>query len=598
MNISNNIRKLTQMFIILFLALSGGLVYWQVVVAQQITSNTHNIRHCLPDSAPFRGRILDRRGVVLAKSKLTNNGCGYQRFYYLNNYPSLAGLIGYYISPFFSSTGIEHEFNDTLNGGIGLTSLNNIVDHTLHRPPLGDDIYLTIDVRMQALLDKYFDQAPVPDNNLVFPTDRGSAIISDPHTGEILAMLSRPTFDPNCAVSCTLQRLKDLLGQRTNELRQLGYNLNGYDLNCQAPCSIDQFKVALQKQNYDPNCEVNGDCNLIYLDKLNKDPEQPLLERPIQDTYVPGSTYKTVTLLAGLDSGKVSLNDLFYNDKDPNHAQAIGPVTLGQGNETETFGPVGNNLQPYTTKFPVTLNYGYTHSDNVIYAQTGVKEGADTWLDYNNRFYVGKQIPFDLPVIPSSVLPKNGHLGVNLLGENAFGQGIDSVSPLQMTMFDNGIANNGNLMRPSLILKIVDPNGTVVQSLNPQSLGTQISSTTASQMRDAMDGVVQCGSGRFGFSSAPQYDPELYHSQYGIIAKTGTGQVGGNKGAESWLFTQAPYQNPVLTIVAMKENGGEGALAIGPMVRHVYDDIFTNIMKISTVQPAPLDYCQTHELLQ
>jgi len=354
----------------------------------------------------------------------------------------------------------------------------------------------------------------------------------------------------------------------------------------------------LQKQNYDPNCEVNGDCNLIYLDKLNKDPEQPLLERPIQDTYVPGSTYKTVTLLAGLDSGKVSLNDLFYNDKDPNHAQAIGPVTLGQGNETETFGPVGNNLQPYTTKFPVTLNYGYTHSDNVIYAQTGVKEGADTWLDYNNRFYVGKQIPFDLPVIPSSVLPKNGHLGVNLLGENAFGQGIDSVSPLQMTMFDNGIANNGNLMRPSLILKIVDPNGTVVQSLNPQSLGTQISSTTASQMRDAMDGVVQCGSGRFGFSSAPQYDPELYHSQYGIIAKTGTGQVGGNKGAESWLFTQAPYQNPVLTIVAMKENGGEGALAIGPMVRHVYDDIFTNIMKISTVQPAPLDYCQTHELLQ
>src|SRR2546421_147919 len=130
----------------------------------------------------------------------------------------------------------------------GLTSLNNTVNKTLHRSPVGDDIYLTIDVHMQSLLDKYFDQAPTPDNNLVFPTDRGSAIISDPHSGAILAMLSRPTFDPNCAVSCTLPRLKDLLGQRTNELRQLGYNLNGYDLNCQAPCSIDQFKVSLQKQ--------------------------------------------------------------------------------------------------------------------------------------------------------------------------------------------------------------------------------------------------------------------------------------------------------------------------------------------------------------
>src|SRR6266516_2405070 len=123
MNISNSIRKLTQLFIILFLALSGGLVYWQVVVAQQVTSNTHNVRQCLPDSAPFRGRILDRNGVVLAESKLTNNGCGYQRFYYLNNYPSLAGLIGYYISPLFSSTGIEHQFDDYLNGVVGRTSL-------------------------------------------------------------------------------------------------------------------------------------------------------------------------------------------------------------------------------------------------------------------------------------------------------------------------------------------------------------------------------------------------------------------------------------------------------------------------------------------
>src|SRR5438445_11715928 len=123
MNISNSIRKLAQLFIILFLALSGGLVYWQVVVAQQVTSNTHNVRHCLPDSAPFRGRILDRRGVVLAESKLTNNGCGYQRFYFLNNYPSLAGLIGYYISPFFISTGIEYKFNDTLIWRVVLTIL-------------------------------------------------------------------------------------------------------------------------------------------------------------------------------------------------------------------------------------------------------------------------------------------------------------------------------------------------------------------------------------------------------------------------------------------------------------------------------------------
>src|ERR1700736_507861 len=98
--ISNSIRRMTQLFIILFIALSGGLVYWQVVVAQQVTANIHNSRHCLTDSAPVRGRIFDRNGVLLAESKPSNTICGYQRYYYLNQHgvPSLAGLIGYYIS--------------------------------------------------------------------------------------------------------------------------------------------------------------------------------------------------------------------------------------------------------------------------------------------------------------------------------------------------------------------------------------------------------------------------------------------------------------------------------------------------------------------
>ncbi len=68
MNISTSIRRLTNLFIILFVALSGGLVYWQVVVAQQVTSNTYSTfsRHCSSDNAPIRGRIYDRNGVLLA----------------------------------------------------------------------------------------------------------------------------------------------------------------------------------------------------------------------------------------------------------------------------------------------------------------------------------------------------------------------------------------------------------------------------------------------------------------------------------------------------------------------------------------------------
>src|SRR5437588_6329024 len=143
------------------------------------------------------------------------------------------------------------------------------------------------------------------------------------------------------------------------------------------------------------------------------------------------------------------------------------------------------------------------------------------------------------------------------------------MTPMQMALIDNTIANNGELMRPSLVMKIVDPNGSTVMSSSPQSLGTPVSNTTASQVRDAMYGVVQCGSGRFG-----PPPPELNTSPYAIIAKTGTGEVaGGQQPSEAWLITQAPYQNPQLTIVGMKENAGEGGSAIGPMVTNIYNDI-------------------------
>lgn len=549
MNISRSIRKLTLLFVILFVALSGMLVYWQVVVAKQVTANIHNGRQCLPDSAPVRGRIFDRNGVLLAESvpipaNNPNKGvlCGYQRVYFLNKYPSLAGLIGYYISPLFPASGIEAAYNQYLSGQVGLTELGNTVNQTLHRSPTGDDIYLTIDTRIQAELEHSFDtNSPPPFPDTVFQSDRGSFVVMDPHTGEILAMLSRPTFDSNRVAS--------------------------------------------------------GDLN--YFNSLVHNPEQPLLERPIQETYVPGSIYKTVTLAAGLDSGSSTLNDPYYNDHVPGHPQAIGPVTVGTGNQTETFGPVGNNISSFTFHYPVTLEYGYSHSDNVIFAQDGVKMGVQTWLNYNSKFYVGKKIPFDLPVTVSQVTPRDGSaLKINQLGENSFGQGIDAVTPLQMSLIDSAVANNGTMMQPMLVSKIVQPDhpntptstaGTTIKTFPPQVLSTPITSQTASLVRDAMNTVTRCGSGRFPTPAAAP-NPQAWLSPYNIILKTGTGQVSntGTPPAEAWMLTQAPYNDPAhrLVIVGMKENAGEGGSVIGPIITPVYNYIFSTIpqWKIAPLQ--------------
>jgi penicillin-binding protein A len=584
-NISTSIRRLTYLFIILFVALSAGLVYWQVVAAQQVTLNTYSTfsRRCSSDNAPLRGSIYDRNHVLLAYSKPSNNPtlCGYQRVY-TKDAQSLEGVIGYYISPLFGSTGIENQFDRYLNGQVGSTGLNNTIKKILHLPPVGDDIYLTIDVRIQKIVNQSFDISAPIDNNAVFQTDRGSVIVSDPHTGEILAMLSRPGFDANCVVSCTLTQLRN------------DFAAKGYDAT-----------------TIDPNCEKQFTCNLIYFNQLERDPKQPLLERPIDSCYVPGSTYKTMTLLAGLDSGSSTLDDKFYNFNgfdSPQYPQAVGPVWIGDGFDKEKFGPVGNNISGYTFTYPVDLRYGYAHSDNIIFAQVGAKAGVNTWLKYNRELYVEKQIPFDLPVHVSTVTPQQHLCPLNApaetttslkqVAENAFGQGVDFVTPMQMSLIDNVIANNGHLMRPTLIYKIEDPNKTALQSFIPQELGTPISDTTAAQVRDAMYGVVQCGSGSLSLV-------QLTGSPWSVIGKTGTAQVDntGKTPAQSWFITQAPYvfqsgQIPRITIVAMKEHGGEGAYANGPMLRAIYDTIFPQVINVQQPPPPDPNFCLNTGLFQ
>ncbi len=245
----------------------------------------------------------------------------------------------------------------------------------------------------------------------------------------------------------------------------------------------------------------------------------------------------------------------------------------------------------------MTTEYGFSHSDNIIYAQIGVKTGAQTWLDYNKRFYVGSQIPFDLPVRASSVEGQPFE-DVNL-ASGAFGQGYDAVTPMQMSVLDDAIANDGQLMRPMLVQKILDPNKTQIEKYDAQTLGSspQMSQQTARSVRQAMLGVVRCGSGSLNVV-------KLGTSPYTIIGKTGTAEVGGGRPANAWLITQAPYDvnnpgtMPKLTIVAMKENAGEGGAATGPMITQMYNDIFNNVMKVTAPTPPPFNYCCSTKLLQ
>jgi penicillin-binding protein A len=182
-----------------------------------------------------------------------------------------------------------------------------------------------------------------------------------------------------------------------------------------------------------------------------------------------------------------------------------------------------------------------------------------------------------------------------------------------MSLIDNIVASNGQLMRPTLIYKITahktsdqdDP--AAIQTFSPQVLGAPIKSETAVAVRQAMYGVIQCGPG-------PLEHVKMNTSPWSIIGKTGTAEVSGvpdtgqlavQDRAHGWLITQAPYsvqnpgQLPALTVVALREHGGDGGTSTGPMIANIYNDIFSKGYVQASKVPVPgLSYCYKTGLLQ
>jgi cell division protein FtsI/penicillin-binding protein 2 len=546
MDISVSIRKLTILFVVLFIGLSGGLVYWQVAVSDALAQNPHNPRQCLAQSTPVRGKIFDRNGVLLAESIPNPNKKACSRYIRRYTDPGLAGLIGYYVPglPSYPRNSVEAQYGNYLMGEVGSTSLNNLVDKVLHTAPVGDNIYLTIDERIQKIVEQeYNNYTPDPTGtafaNHTYPTyegNGGSVVISDPKTGEVLAMVSAPGFDPNKMV----QTLSD------------------------------------NDQSY-------------YNQLANNNPANPLLSKPTEELYSPGSTFKSVTLLAGLDSGATTLNQQWDKQMAADDWQVAGTTITG------------NNLgieQKFLKHFPVSTAFGYANSDNIMFAHIGDSLGQDKWLDYTKKLYLDQDIPSEIPIAKSSVMQSGDTLDRAHYLNDVYGQGVDNVTPFQMSLVDNAIANNGVLMRPMFFTKITDANGNPVVTYSPQQLSTVASKDAAFNTRVGMNGVATCGSA--------WHITEDNRPPTTIIGKTGTAELGGDRHPHGWMITQAPFninnpdQVPDLTIVGMRVEGGEGAFTIGPAIWRMYTDIFNQNLVKTQLTPwlDPNTFCFQNNLWQ
>lgn len=258
-----------------------------------------------------------------------------------------------------------------------------------------------------------------------------------------------------------------------------------------------------------------------------------LLDRSTQSLYAPGSSFKTITLAAALDTGTAELDDTVY----------AGPSLEIGGAEVTNYG--GNDYGSPSLKEAFAL------SSNTAFGQLGVDVGASKLVSYAKAFGFGQALGQDFSCV-ASVMADPSLMTDWETAWASCGQPVaqDHTGGPQVTVMQNAvtaltIANGGKAMNPYVVDHVLSPEGTITSKTEPQSLGQAISAETANEVKEAMLGVVEHGTGRRAQVQGAS-----------VAGKTGTAQV-ENGNINSFFIGFAPYDNPTLVISVCVEGQGE-----------------------------------------
>lgn len=311
--------------------------------------------------------------------------------------------------------------------------------------------------------------------------------------------------------------------------------------------STGRVRVMASVPPYDPNLVPES------LSSLNRDEENPLVNRATQAQYPPGSIFKVVTAAAALETGRYSPQSVV----DGRSGIPISGVPLSNFGDQD-FGQVD-------------LTTALTRSVNTAWAQVAVDLGPQAMYRTMNRFGLNARPPIDLP--PEQIATSGVYLeGRGLadspgdgadIGRVAIGQGGLLVTPLQMAMVAGAVANDGVLMQPRIGEQVVDPDGRT-REIGPDTDQRVMSAEDAAVLRQMMADVVETGTGVAARIPGTT-----------VAGKTGTAEIDVQQGInQAWFLAFAPVQDPRIVVVATIERttatGGEDAL---PVVRQVMQEL-------------------------
>jgi penicillin-binding protein A len=332
----------------------------------------------------------------------------------------------------------------------------------------------------------------------------GAVVAMNPHTGAVYVMASTPTYDQNL---------------------------------------IDQ------PGGYAKVLKIRGDCGGA----------SALLNRATQGLYTPGSTFKTITAAAALDTGAFTESSTFY---DPGYCTEYGNQVSNAGNPDQGGREVFGNLNFLTA---------FQHSVNSVFCNVGKQLGATTVLEYAKRFGFYKTPPLETPANEraASGLYKGTHLYDPTdpatqvdPGRLAFGQERMLVTPLQMAMVAATIGNHGVVPKPYVVQKILTHGGSTVRTTRPGNLGRAIKPETAATLTRMMVAVTEGGTGTAAAI------PGIH-----VAGKTGTAETNTPHVYTAWFISFAPAENPqvAVAVVLEKQANGFGGAVAAPIAKQVME---------------------------
>lgn len=423
----------------------------------------------------------------------------------------------YDIDDIIGKTGIEYVFEKYLKGTDGEKQKEMAVDGTItgeyvsKNAIAGSDVVLTIDSNLQKTMEESLENCINKIKNGGFSqrydAQGGAAVVMNVNTGEVLATASYPTYEPQW------------------------------------------FVGGISQENW------------AY---LRDDTRHPQLNKAIQSTYAPGSTFKMVTAIAGLETGvittKEKINDTGIYKKYNSEWKCWYYTSYHRGHGYQN---VTQALQ---------------HSCNYFFYETGDRMGIDNLSKYALHFGLGNKTGIELPNEKSGAAAsketyakiRNGAtMGPGDTLNASIGQGDNNFTPMQIAKYISSIANGGTVVNPTIIKSVLNSDGTEVskdeiRKYTNEKLGI-VDTDDGITISDESIEVAKEGM-RMAASEAGGTAYNIFKNfNIEVAGKTGSAEAGkdsnGNDLVNAWFVCFAPFDNPEVAVVVMIENGGHGNYA-------------------------------------